>query len=134
MPEIIIDTTKRQEMLDITNKIQDFVTSSNIKNGLAHVYSQHTTSSIIVQENEDKHICNDIFDSLNELVPQGKWHHDRLDGNCDAHIKSALMSSEKTIPIKDSKLNLGKYQAIQFVELDGPRKDRKIIISISSLE
>jgi secondary thiamine-phosphate synthase enzyme len=128
--EIILNTTKRQEMIDITSKVQDFVTQSNIKNGLVHVASLHTTSAIIINENEDKNICEDIFTSLNELIPQGKWEHDKIDGNGDSHIKSCLLGSEKTIPIKNNKLILGTYQAIQFIELDGPRENRKIIVSI----
>ena len=127
---ITISTTKKQELIDITNKVNDIVKKSKVKEGLCNIYAMHATAAIIINENADPNICLDTIDSLNDLIPAGKWRHDKLDGNADAHIKSTILGPSETIPIKNSKLQLGTWQSPMFVELDGPRNNRKIVITI----
>ena len=128
--EIILSTSKRQELIDITDKINSIIKKSKVKNGVCNVFAAHATAAIIINENYDPNICLDLLDALNKLIPKGIWRHDRIDGNADAHIKSAMLGPSETIPIKNENLELGKWQSIMFVELDGPRNDRKIIITI----
>ena len=130
MQEVIsISTSKRQELIDITDKVEAIVKKSGVKEGLCTVFAMHATAAIIINENADPNIGLDLIDSLNELIPKGKWRHDKLDGNADAHIKSSILGPSETIPIKDSQLQLGTWQSPMLVELDGPR-NRKIIVSI----
>ena len=130
MQEVIsISTSKRQALIDITNKVEAIVKKSKVKEGLCTVFAMHATAAIIINENADPNICLDLIDSLNEIVPRGKWRHDKLDGNADAHIKSSILGPSETIPIKDNRLQLGTWQSIMMVELDGPR-NRKIIVSV----
>ena len=128
--EIILSTTKKQELIDITGKINSIIKKSKISNGLCNVFAAHATAAIIINENYDPNICLDLLDALNKLIPSGIWRHDRIDGNADAHIKSAILGPSETIPVKNSSLDLGKWQSCMFAELDGPRSDRKIIITI----
>ncbi len=128
--EIILSTSKKQELIDITDKVNNIIKKSKIKNGICSVFTAHATAAIIINENYDPNICLDLIDALNKLIPRGIWRHDIIDGNADAHIKSAILGPSETIPVKDGKLELGKWQAIQFCELDGPRQDRKIIVTI----
>ncbi len=130
MQEVIsISTSKRQELIDITNRVEAIVKKSNVKEGLCTVFAMHATAAVIINENADPNICLDLIESLNELIPKGKWRHDKLDGNADAHIKSSILDPSETIPIKNNQLQLGTWQAVMFCENDGPR-NRKIIISI----
>ena len=128
--EIILSTSKKQELIDITSKINSIIKKSKIRNGICNVFAAHATAAIVINENYDPNICLDLLDALNKLVPAGIWRHDRIDGNADSHIKSAILGPSETIPIKDGELDLGRWQSCMFAELDGPRHDRKITITI----
>src|SRR3989338_8329959 len=128
--EIHISTKKKQELVDITSSVDSIVKKSKVKEGLCNVFAAHATAAIIINENWDPNICLDLLDSLNKLIPSGIWRHDKVDGNADSHIKSAILGPQETIPIKNGELYLGRWQALIFAELDGPRNDRKIIVTI----
>ncbi|MBI2557920.1 YjbQ family protein [Candidatus Woesearchaeota archaeon] len=128
--EFYLSTKKRQELIDITEKVNSIIKKSKTKKGLCNVFTAHATAAIIINENYDPDICLDLLDAMDKLIPAGIWRHDRVDGNADAHIKSAILSPQETIPIKNSELQLGRWQALIFCELDGPRTDRKIIVTI----
>src|SRR3989338_3193260 len=130
MQEVIsIPTSKRKELVDITKKIEAIVKKSNVKEGLCTIFVMHATAAVIINENADPNICLDLIVSLNELIPKGKWMHDKLDGNADAHIKSSILGPSETIPIKNNQLQLGTWQAIMLADFDGPRK-REIIVQV----
>jgi len=62
-------------------------------------------------------------------LPKGKWKHDKIDNNADAHIKASIIGPSQVIPIENAKLQLGRWQNIALAEFDGPR-ERKIIVKI----
>jgi len=126
MKRITIKTKSKEEIIDITSKIESLVPKKFT--GLCHVYVRHATAAILINENWDKHILQDIIECLEKLIPQGVWRHDKVDGNGAAHIKAAIIGPGEIIPVEEGKLLLGKWQGIGLVELDGPR-DREIIIS-----
>lgn len=128
--EIVLSTSKNQEMISITDKVNSMIKKSKVKNGICNIFAAHATAAIIINENYDTNICLDIFDALNKLIPKGIWRHDAIDGNADAHIKSTILGPSETIPIKNGQLDLGRWQSAMFVELDGPRSNRKIIVTI----
>src|SRR3989338_1751296 len=128
--EIHISTKKKQELVDITSSVNSIIKRSKIKEGLCNVFTAHATAAIIINENYDPNICLDLLDSLNKLIPGGIWRHDKVDGNADSHIKAAILGPQETIPINNGKLELGKWQSVMMAELDGPRSDRKIVITI----
>ena len=127
---ITISTTKKQELIDIADSVNYIVNKSGVKNGLCNIFTMHATAAIIINENADPDICIDTLDALNKLVKEGIWRHDKLDGNAASHIKSTILGPSETIPIKNSKLQLGTWQSPMLVELDGPRNNRKIVITI----
>ena len=86
-------------------------------------------SNELINENYDPNVMADIINSLNILIPEGKWIHDSIDGNGTAHIKSAIIGPSETIPVKDGSLKLGRWQSIMLADFDGPRT-RTIIIQI----
>jgi secondary thiamine-phosphate synthase enzyme len=128
--EIIISSSKREELIDITSQVEEIVKESKIKEGICVIYTPHATGAIIINENADPNICDDVLEALSKLIPAGRWRHDRIDNNADAHIKSSIIGPHATIPIKNGSLQLGTWQDCFFAELDGPRSGRKIVISI----
>lgn len=128
--EIVINTKRRREVIDITEEVEKFVSESKINNGICLVYSKHATSAIIINENESG-LLEDIIRKINEDYPiEKEWLHNRIDDNADAHLASTFIGTSVTIPIKDRKLCLGTWQDIFFLELDGPRIGRKVIIEV----
>ncbi len=125
--EFEIKTNEKYQLIDITEKVQKIV--SDIKEGICLIYVPHATASVIINENYDPNICTDIINFLKEKIPEGKWLHDRIDGNAAAHIKSAILGPSESIPVKNGKLLLGIWQAVMIADWDGP-KQRKIIIQV----
>lgn len=124
-----IQTTTRTELIDITDRVRAVVKESGIKEGICVISTRHTTSSIIINENE-RGLRNDILGLLETLVPENKsYAHNQIDNNADAHLRAVLLGNSVTIPIEDGHLVLGTWQSIFFVELDGPR-NRSVTIKI----
>jgi len=97
--ELTFQTTKKQEIIDITKDIKKILKESKVKNGLLTVYTPHSTASIIINENYDPNICIDLLNALDKLIPSNCWKHDKIDNNGSSHIKAAILSPSETIPI-----------------------------------
>ena len=122
MERIEIGTRESTELIDITGKVKEIVKSKNggIGSGICVVFTKHTTSGIIINENESG-LKSDILALLNGLIPEGKGYlHDRIDDNAHAHLRAVVLGSSVTIPIEKGDLALGTWQSIFFVECDGP--------------
>ncbi len=132
MREIKVKTNKRNEMVDITNDIQETIEDENLENGVVVVYVPHTTAGVTINEGADTSVQRDIITNLKNLIPErGDYHHS--EGNSDAHIKSSLIGSSVTIIVNDKKLVLGTWQHIFFYEGDGPRS-RKVYLEFINSE
>lgn len=129
MMEFLVRTTKKQEMVDITDRVADLVKQSGVSEGICLVYVPHATAAVAVNENADPNVCEDILDALAALVPQGKWRHDRIDDNAAAHIKATILGPSETVPVRGGRLRLGTWQSVMLVELDGPR-ERTVIVAV----
>jgi len=125
--EITVKTSKRNELIDITNKLEEIVKESEVKDGILVVFVPHTTAGITINENSDPDVKDDSLAALEEIVPKLDFRHN--EGNSDSHIKSSMMGHSETIIIKDSKLLLGTWQGIMLCEFDGPRS-RKVIVKV----
>jgi secondary thiamine-phosphate synthase enzyme len=129
MTELTIRTTAKRELVDLTAKVAAIVAQSGLAEGLCHVYVAHATAAIVVNENDDPNVCVDLLDALDRLVPPGIWRHDRVDGNAASHIQAAILGPGETIPVRQSELCLGRWQAVMLAELDGPR-ERRVIVTL----
>lgn len=127
MHEVNISSNKRVEFVDITRQVQRIVDSSEIDEGVAVVFTRHTTTGLMINENESG-LIKDFENMLQKLVPPNDYFHNRIDNNADAHLRSVLLNPSVVVPIKNKKLYLGTWQRIFLVELDGPRK-RRITVS-----
>ena len=124
-----ISSTEKQEVVDITEEVKKIVEESGIRGGICVVYVPHATAGVIINENYDPNICTDLVNCLNKLVPAGKWLHDKIDNNADAHIKAAIIGPSETIVIEKGELVLGTWQSLMLCDFDGPKK-RKVIVKI----
>jgi secondary thiamine-phosphate synthase enzyme len=124
---INIQSTQRTELIDITGKVKKAV-PSDIKNGLAYIFSLHTTGAITINENADPAVKTDILNTINKIIPwDDNFKH--MEGNSAAHIKTSLFGQSEIVAIEDGQLILGTWQDIYFCEFDGPR-NRKVYIKI----
>lgn len=122
-----INTNKNFEIIDITSRINELI---DIEEGIISIFSKHSTSAIVVNENESG-LLNDLELTLNNLISDKfSYRHDRIDNNAKSHLKSFLLSSSECLPIKNSRLDLGIWQSVFFIELDGPRHGRTISLTM----
>ncbi|MGB9720337.1 MAG: secondary thiamine-phosphate synthase enzyme YjbQ [bacterium] len=129
--EFAISTNKSEELIDISDEIEKIVSGSKIKNGLVHIFIPHATAGIILNESADPNIKTDFLNALERAIPKrADYLHDHIDRNASAHIRSAIVGSSLTIPLRDGRMVLGTWQSIMFCEFDGPRSSRKIVVQI----
>jgi secondary thiamine-phosphate synthase enzyme len=128
--EIKIETKGPYDFIDITDKVNEILKESEIKNGIVSLFSLHNTACIIIQEN-DETIFKDIEEFFDRILPLNTKYYHNYEGNINAtaHIKTNLLSQSLCIPIKDGKLLLGTWQRIIFLELFEAR-ERKVFITI----
>jgi secondary thiamine-phosphate synthase enzyme len=117
MTTIPIESRAREQLIDITDEVQAL--ARGVQSGVVWLHCPHTTAALTIQENADPALRQDYLEHLAKLVPQPGFRHD--EGNADAHIKSSLIGTTQPVLIEGGKLVLGRWQAIYFVELDGPR-------------
>ncbi len=127
---IVVKSTKREELLDVTQTIRAVLERSSVQNGIMHVYVQGATAALMVQENWDDSVPLDVVNLLRTLIPPGVWLHDEQDGNGDSHLKAGLVGPSETIPIIDGQLGLSQWQNIFLCEFDGPRSERRVVCTI----
>ena len=125
-------TRAREVLVDITGQVDAVVQRSGIRNGLVNVYAQGATAAIMIQENWDESVQTDVVNLLRQMIPQGVWLHDAQDGNGDAHLKAGLVGPSESVPLIDGRLGLSRWQNIFFCEFDGPRSDRRVVVTVLS--
>jgi secondary thiamine-phosphate synthase enzyme len=127
---ITLSTNKHDQLVDITQTIEKIVSESNIQSGLANVYVQGATAAIMIQENWDESVQRDVLSWLRKMIPNGVWEHDAQDGNGDSHLKAGFVGPSETIPIINGKMGLSTWQNIFMCEFDGPRGERRIVVTL----
>lgn len=126
-----LHTHAREEVVDITAEVEAVIAEAKVEEGQCTVFTPHATAAITINENDDPNIGKDLTNALDRMVPlHAGWLHDRIDGNAAAHIKSAIVGPSETIPIAARRLCLGTWQNVFLCEFDGPRQERRVIVSI----
>jgi len=128
-----IDTARKRETIDITERVREIVRRSNLQRGLCHVMVLHATAAIVVNENDDPNIGVDLLTALVRAVPDhAGWLHDRIDDNAQAHILASVLGPSEIVAVEDGDLCLGRWQALMLVELDGPRRGRRVAVTLTA--
>ncbi len=132
MPREVIHvaTTRREELIDITEPVRAVVQKSGVKDGVVSVYVQGATAAVMIQENWDDSVQTDVVNFLHALIPPGRWLHDRQDDNGDSHLKAGLVGPSETIPVIDGALGLSRWQNVFLCEFDGPRPARPVCVTV----
>ena len=122
--------TKGQKLYEFTNDTIQWISQNNLKNGILNLSIQHTSASLIVQENADPDVQTDLINYFDKLVPMNnKLYIHTTEGKDDmpAHIKSALTNNQISLSVKDSELLLGTWQGIYLFEHRLEAQKRTII-------
>lgn len=131
MREILkLSTGQRETLVDIGRQVEAVVQRSGIREGIVSVYAQGATAGIMIQENWDDSVQTDVVTLLRKIIPRGVWLHDAQDGNGDSHLKAGLVGPSETIPLINGRLGLSRWQNIFFCEFDGPRNDRRVVVTV----
>ncbi len=131
--EISVATSEPIEFVDITGAVGEALERSGVKEGLATVFSRHTTCAIKINERCAR-LMEDMREHLEAAVPGIGYRHDEgtIDGrrNGRGHLMSMMLGASETIPVAGGRLGLGRWQSVFFIELDGPRSERRITVKI----
>ena len=122
--------TKKKKLYEFTDQIIEWVSKNNFKNGIINLSIQHTSASLIVQENADPDVQTDLINYFDKLAPMdNKLYVHTTEGKDDmpAHIKSALTNNQISLSIKDSNLLLGTWQGLYLFEHRLVEQNRMII-------
>ena len=135
-----LNTQKAPEFIDITDWVCQCVAESKVRNGLAVVYSKHTTAAVKINENEPL-LLEDMTKFLEAFPPRnGGYNHNDFavrtvnmnpdeEPNGHAHLQHLLLGTSETIPVIDGMVQFGRYQSVFFIELDHPRP-REVMVQV----
>jgi len=129
---VSLRTSARDEVIDITGKVQDIVSKSGIDNGLACIFVAGSTAAVTTVEFEPG-LVKDLNEAMDRLYPKGidYDHHRRWgDGNGHSHVRASLVGPSLTVPIVDGRLLLGTWQQIVFLEFDNKPRAREVAVQI----
>ena len=124
-------TTNGQKLYELTDKICNWIKVNNFNNGIINLSIQHTSASLIIQENADPDVQTDLINYFNKLVPMDdKLYIHTTEGKDDmpAHIKSALTNNQLSLSIKNSCLLLGTWQGIYLFEHRINQQNRIVVL------
>ena len=135
-----LESNKAPEFLDITQRVQECVVDSGVRQGFAVIYSKHTTAAIKINENEPL-LLQDMEQFLERISPRnGNYRHNDFGvrtvnmtedecPNGHAHCQQLLLGSSETVPIVEGTMQFGQWQSIFLIELDHPRQ-REVIVQV----
>lgn len=115
------------DFIELSDEIQEIGSNSNIKNGIVHVFAPHATGVLILNEN-DASLLEDIRVFLEELVPRRRGY--RHPSNAHSHLRSMVLSPDKTLPLIDGRVAFGTWQSLFYVETDVHPRERMLIVQV----
>lgn len=129
---IRLKTSAKDEIIDVTSKVQDIISGSNIRNGLACIFVAGSTAAVTTVEHEPGLVA-DLKEAMDRLYPKGKdyEHHRRWgDGNGHSHVRASFVGPSLTVPVVDGRLLLGIWQQIVFMEFDNKPRTRELTVQM----
>lgn len=115
------------EFIDLTDRVQEAVAKSGVRNGVVHVFAPHATGVLVLTENEYG-LLEDVRAFLEKIIPEhGRYGHP---SNAHAHLRSMLLPPDRTIPVVDGHAEFGTWQSLMFVETDVHPRRRTVIMQV----
>jgi secondary thiamine-phosphate synthase enzyme len=130
MHRLIIKTTKKREVLDITDPVDDQLAEGATESGVCHLFVLHTTAALTTAD-LDPGTDLDMLDAFEAMMPKLRYRHPHNPAHVGDHILSAMIGTSVTLPFQRSKLLLGTWQRVVLIEFDGPR-ERELTLSVSA--
>jgi secondary thiamine-phosphate synthase enzyme len=131
-------TSDRMQLINVTDRINEIVRKSGIRDGIVHLHSLHTTTALFINEWQDA-LLHDVRRFLEELVAREKYfrHNDPNYSDCerqnaDSHLRGMIMGQSLCLQVRNSAVLLGTWQSIILAEFDGPRS-RSLAIQVSGV-
>lgn len=131
-------TSDRTQLLNITDRINEAVKKSGIRDGIIHLQTLHTTTAVFINEWQDA-LLQDVRTFFEEVVPRGQYyrhndpeHSDCERQNADSHLRGMLMGQTLCLQVRNATVLLGTWQSIILAEFDGPRS-RSLAVQISGI-
>ena len=138
---LVVETHQPIQFFDITDEVAELVRLAGLREGVANVFSRHTTAAVCIQEDEPL-LLEDLREFLgrtasaeahyrhNDFRVRTVHMHDDESPNGHAHCQQLMLGTSESVPVADGELLLGTWQRIFLVELDGPRASREVIIQV----
>jgi secondary thiamine-phosphate synthase enzyme len=115
-----VRTGSREELVNVTDRVRRVIAESGVEEGLAVLWSTHTTAGLTVNEAADPDVARDVSEWLEATVPRDeKFRH--AEGNADSHVKTSLVGPGVTLIVTGGEPLLGRWQGVFLCEFDGPR-------------
>jgi len=127
--KLIIKTEKDKEVIDITEKVNDFLKNERIGEGVVNLFLTHTTAALTTADLDPGGTELDYLEAFEKIIPKLNYRHPHNPSHMPDHILASLIGSSLSLPFLDNKLVLGIWQRVVLFEFDGPKK-REIIISL----
>ncbi len=124
-----ISTDCRRQITDITDQVAGSLAGMDLGDGLVCISVPHCTCCVYVNENESGLVEDTL--ALLDTIGRGNWRHDRIDDNADAHLCASVVGNSVTLPVRGGRMELGTWQRVMLVELDGPRSRRVTVTAIA---
>lgn len=131
-------TTDRMQLLNVTDRINEIVRKSGVRDGIVHLQSLHTTSAVFLSEWQDA-LVHDARTFFDEIVDQNRYyrHNDPNYSDCerrnaDSHMRGMMMGQTLCLQVRNAAILLGTWQSIVFAEFDGPRS-RSLAVQVSGV-
>ena len=131
-------TSERMQLINVTDRINEIVRKSGIRDGIVHLQSLHTTTAVFINEWQDA-LLHDVKTFLGEIVSrESRWRHndpaysDCERQNADSHLRGMLMGQSLCLQVRNSAVLLGTWQSIILAEFDGPRS-RSMSVQVSGI-
>ncbi len=131
-------TSDRMQLINATERINEIVRKSGIRDGLVHLQSLHTTTAIFINEWQDA-LLHDVKQFLDDMVDrESNWrHNDPVYSDCerknaDSHLRGMVMGQSLCLQVRNSAVLLGTWQSIILAEFDGPRS-RSVSVQVSGI-
>ena len=114
-------TERAQQMVKVTATVREDIAKSGVTEGIAVVFSPHTTAGFTINENADPAVVHDVLYAMENVFPTHDAAYRHLEGNSHAHIKTTCFGPSQTLIIHDGAIVFGVWQDLYFCEFDGPR-------------